>query len=468
MSNNKPIMLMGCTSDAGKSWIAALLCRRLVQRGVDTAPFKAQNMSNNAAATDDGGEIGRAQYLQAQAAKVAATTDMNPVLIKPHCDTQAQVIVQGKRVEDIHAHAWHERKAILWPAVESSLGRLQSKHQQIVIEGAGSPAEVNLRKSDIVNMEVALACEADVYLVVDIDRGGAYAHLLGTMQCMSEQERALVKGFVINKFRGEQALLDDANRWIEQQTGVPIVAVIPYTANQLPEEDSFKHRHSWRAKQLNVALIAYPFASNLEEFDPLFYQSGINIVPVTRYEALGDFDAVILPGAKQVGVARRFLSDSGLDTEIAQFAASDKPLLGICGGMQLLGGAIRDPYQIEGGDVSGLGLLPIETELTPSKTTEKRQVAWQGHTLEGYEIHVGNSVTTSKAEAYIEEGTGWQQGNIAGTYLHGLFENQVFTQAWLSQLGWSGVASDWQAHLDQELDRLCGLLESQLDAIIDR
>ena len=306
VQKNKPIMILGCTSDAGKSLIVTAICRLLANRGVKVAPFKAQNMSNNAAITEDGLEMGRAQYLQAVAARAIPNVLMNPVLLKPSADTFSQVIINGKVDTEISQMPWMDRRDHVWPKVQQSLQRLQDEYQQIVIEGAGSPAEINLRAGDIVNMAVALECQADVYLVSDIDRGGSFAHLLGTWACLAPQEQKLIKGFVLNKFRGDPKLLGNAMEWLEEKTGVPTVANLPYYRHQLPEEDSFRLGSKWQRGKINIALIYYPYASNLDEFDPLLYQHDINLVPVHQNIGLIDFDAVILPGSKNSGVSLEF------------------------------------------------------------------------------------------------------------------------------------------------------------------
>ncbi|MDO6765326.1 cobyric acid synthase [Agarivorans sp. 1_MG-2023] len=464
-STTDPIMFMGCTSDAGKSLVCALMCRFLATRGLDVAPYKAQNMSNNAAVTQEGGEIGRAQYLQAIAAKQTPTIDMNPVLLKPHSEKGAQVVVNGKVSHELLAKDWHQRKAVLWPAVTASLQRLQSKHPLLVIEGAGSPAEVNLRKSDIVNMEVALHTNASVYLIADIDRGGAYAHLLGTWMCLSEAEQQRVKGFVLNKFRGEQALLHDANVWLEEKTGIPIVAVIPWTAHQLPEEDNFFHRSTWQAGSINVALIVYPYASNLDEFDPLIYQQGVNVVPMRDCQDLSQFDAIILPGSKHVAASRAHLAKSGLDNEIIKAASAGVLITGVCGGLQILGEQNLDPNSVEGESFKGLSLLPIITEYSDQKTTRQRQLSWQNSELNCYEIHHGKTLCIEPLASFVEADTGWQLSNVQGSYLHDLFTNKTFRQAWLEHLGWQGECEDWHQVLGKELDRMCDSLDLPLSQL---
>ncbi|MEL0657846.1 cobyric acid synthase [Psychromonas arctica] len=457
---NKPIMILGCTSDAGKSLIVTAICRLLANRGVNVAPFKAQNMSNNAAITEDGLEIGRAQYLQAIAAKVTPSALMNPVLLKPSAETFSQVIINGKVDTDISNMPWMARKKLLWPKVVEALTTLQSEHEQIVIEGAGSPAEINLRQGDIVNMSVALACQADVYLVSDIDRGGSFAHLLGTWACLAEEEQKLIKGFVLNKFRGDPKLLGNAMDWLEEKTGIPTVANLPYHRHQLPEEDSFRLGTTWQHGAINVALIYYPYASNMDEFDALTYQNDVNLVPVQKNQDLSVFDAVILPGSKNSGKSLAFLKETGLDKEIQQFSKMNKLILGICGGLQILGNRINDPLQLEDGNKQGLGIIDLSTTLAYEKSTLQRTFDWAGEKVEAYEIHHGESVVLSEAvKPFINDNMGWQQANIYTSYLHGLFDNAVFYNWFMQQLGAAQNGISWKAHIDQELDKLADMFE---------
>ena len=424
------------------------------------APFKAQNMSNNAAVTPDGLEIGRAQYLQALAARITPQARMNPILLKPSADTYSQVIVMGKFDPEVTALPWLERRAHLWPIVCNALSSLQADYEQVVIEGAGSPAEVNLRQSDIVNMSVAMECGADVYLVADIDRGGAFAHLLGTWMCLTPDERALIRGFVLNKFRGDQALLGNAMDWLQKRTGVPTVAIIPMIRHSLPEEDNLHHRAQRIAGRTNIALIIYPYASNLDEFDPLVYERGVSVVPLRDVEDLSEFDAVILPGSKNTAQSLRCLRESGLADEVERVAVKGVPVMGVCGGMQLLGRQILDPTDLESGSIPGLGLLDVTTTLMADKITRQREVRWTDGDIavRGYEIHHGQTEAGPQAGAHLEDGLGWQQGNVCGVYLHGLFENTAYRQRFLEQIGWHGHAKDWHVFLESELNRVANLI----------
>ena len=448
-------MIMGCTSDAGKSFLVAALCRHFSNLGLRVAPFKAQNMSNNAAVTAEGLEMGRAQYLQAVAARAEPQVRMNPVLLKPSADTQSQVIVLGRVNTTISARPWMERRDSLWPVVTQALDSLVADYDQVVIEGAGSPAEINLRAGDIVNMSVALACQADVYLVADIDRGGAFAHLLGTWLCLAPEEQALVRGFVLNKFRGDPALLGNAMEWLEERTGVPTVAIIPMIAHALPEEDTLHHRARAVAGTINIALLAYPYASNLDEFDPLIHEPGVTVVPLRDFAALDGFHAVILPGSKNTAASLRHLRRTGLAAEVTRVARQGTPVIGVCGGMQLLGHRILDPMRLEDGDVEGLGLLDVTTTLAPEKTTRQRQAQWvDGGVVQGYEIHHGRTQAGPQAGVHLDDDLGWLQGNVRGVYLHGLFENTAYRQRFLEQLGWQGRAEDWHTRLDAALDHV--------------
>lgn len=461
------IMVMGCTSDAGKSFLCSLLCRYFANKEVSVAPFKAQNMSNNAAVTEQGLEIGRAQYFQALAARQVPHTDFNPVLLKPQADVLSQIVVEGVADRTLNSLDWHSRKDRLWPVVQTCLNRVVTQNDVVVVEGAGSPAEVNLRQSDIVNFEVALAVNADVYLVVDIDKGGAYAHLLGTLMCLSERERALVKGFVLNKFRGDESLLKDANDWIYQQTGIAVKAVIPYIRNTLPEEDNFFHRSATEKKAVSVGLMMYPFASNLDEFDSLAYHDQVALVPIKSVTDFDHIDALILPGSKHVHASWRYLDAQGYAEHIIAFAQSKRPVLGICGGLQLLGEHVYDDQGIEGATFRGLGLLPLYTHFQDIKTTRRRTVRWQQADLTCYEIHQGSTVAVAVVDDFIEPNSGFQQGAVYATYLHGLFENNEFVTWFLALLGVKNQQTQhWYDHLDAELDRLETQLRPRIDALL--
>lgn len=454
-------MIMSCTSDAGKSFLVTGLCRHFANQGIGVAPFKAQNLSNNAAVTPEGSEIGRAQYLQAIAARTPPQARMNPVLVKPSGEAYSQVIRLGKFDPEVTAMPWMERREHLWPVVRSALNSLLQEYEQVVIEGAGSPAEVNLRAGDIVNMAVALECQADVYLVADIDRGGAFAHLLGTWACLEPHEQVLIKGFVLNKFLGDPVLLGNAMDWLEERTGIPTVAIIPMIRHALPEEDTLHHQAETTLDHINIALITYPYASNLDEFDPLIHEDAVTVVPLREFARLDRYHAVILPGSKNTAESLRALRQSGLAAEISRASGRGIPILGICGGLQMLGQQICDPHGLEGGDMAGLGLLNVTTTLLPEKTTLQREVrviSGGVSTVKGYEIHHGQTLAGPGARPHLEDGLGWQQGNVWGVYLHGILENTGYRQEFLSRLGWQGQSRDWDSYLDAELDRVAQVI----------
>jgi adenosylcobyric acid synthase len=471
-------MILGCTSDAGKSFLAMALCRALSNRGFRVAPFKAQNMSNNAAVTADGLEIGRAQYAQAVAARVEPDVRMNPILIKPLSDVRGALIMNGRPAPEVEAVPWMERSTFTWPVVESSLLSLIAEFDVVVIEGAGSPAEVNFRASDIVNMRVALAVGAHSYLCSDIDRGGSFAHLLGTWHCLAVEEQALLKGFVLNKFRGDPLLLGDALSWLETKTGVPTVAVVPWIHHQLPEEDRLIIRNAdlatpSRGSSVRIGIILYPFASNTDEFDPLGSVDGLFVETIRNGCSLDGFDAVILPGSRNVTASIEWMRSVGLAEELSALVARGGAILGICGGLQMLGHWVGDPYGVEGGDVAGLCLLGLTTEFAVEKVVKLfvGELIATGEEAVGYEIHHG--VTTvipgSSTEPIFKidgPDVGWKQDNIVGVYGHALLEDTNFRSWWLSTLGKhtnlevsSSATTNWAAQLDAEFDRIAQHLE---------
>lgn len=456
------MMVMGCTSDAGKSFLVTALCRHFANRGVRVAPFKGQNMSNNAAVTPDGLEIGRAQYVQALAARVTPEARMNPILLKPTADTSSQVVVMGRCDATATRTPWLERKARLWPVVRDALNSLLRDFELVVIEGAGSPAEVNLRDTELVNMRVALECDADVYLAVDIDRGGAFAHLLGTFLCLEAPERARIKGFVLNKFRGDPKLLGNAMDWLEERTGVPTVAIVPFVRHALPEEDALHHDARFRRGQLNVALVLYPYASNLDEFDPLLEVPGVNVVPIRAHESLARYAAIVLPGSKNTAESLRYLRASGLADEVLGAAAEGTLVFGVCGGMQLLGRALRDPARVESGDADGLGLLDFETTLEQDKVTRRRETRSEdGAAVRGYEIHHGVTTAGPGVCQHLDGELGWRRDNVIGVCLHGLFENAEYLRWFLERLGWAadGELGDWSQRVEAEIERAARAVE---------
>ncbi|WP_295856451.1 cobyric acid synthase [uncultured Xylophilus sp.] len=436
-------MVLGTSSGAGKSWITTALCRRYSDQGLKVAPFKAQNMSNNARVVA-GGEIGSAQYFQALAARAEPDVRMNPLLLKPEGDTRSQVVLLGQVDAALGAMPWRGRSARVWPQIAAALDALCAENDVVVIEGAGSPAEINLHASDVVNMRVARHTGADCLLVTDIDRGGAFAHLYGTWALLPAEERALIRGFVLNKFRGDAALLAPAPAMLEERTGVPTVAVVPMHWNHgLPEEDGvFDDRASAAGGALHtrVAVIAYPRISNLDEFQPLKNVPGVRLHWARSPADLHGVDWVVLPGSKATAADLAWMRAQGLDRAVADHAAAGGRVLGVCGGLQMLGEALVDLHGVDG-NAAGLGLLPLVTSFAPDKTVRRTETRFGTCTggwaalsdvgLQGYEIRHGHTAEHpamaaqgDRALAVLPDGLGWQnaRGNVLGLYLHGLFE----------------------------------------------
>jgi len=491
----KTLMVQGTSSSAGKSLLVAALCRIYARRGVRVAPFKAQNMSNNAAVCPDGAEIGRAQAVQAMGARIEPAADMNPILLKPEADARSQVVVMGRPWRTLKAGKYYEHKRDLWSVVTAALDRLRAAYDLVIIEGAGSPAEVNLKAGDIVNMAVAGYAQAPVLLVGDIDRGGIFAQLLGTLWLLDPKELRLVRGLVVNKFRGDPALFTDGIRILEERGGVPVVGVIPFLQNLgIPEEDAvaienLKHQapnHGADTGVIDIAVIALPRIANFDDFDPLAAEPGVQVRYVSSRQTLGSPQAVILPGTKSTMADLRWLQAQGLAEAIQELAAEGRAVVGICGGYQMLGRTIRDPDHTESPvDVaSGLGLLLAETVFEKDKATHRAQArllggpGWladlAGQMVRGYEIHMGHTqgdgawleiTERSGTPVSLLEGIVNSKGRIWGCYLHGLFENQALRQAWLSSLGWRGEKSQDQADAGYEegFERLADAVETALD-----
>jgi adenosylcobyric acid synthase len=442
----KSVMVLGTTSGAGKSWLTTALCRYYARQGLKVAPYKAQNMSNNARVVARG-EIGSAQYFQALAARAVPDVRMNPLLLKPEKDTHSQVVLLGQVNAELSRMDWRGRSEMVWPTVAKALDQLRAENDVVVIEGAGSPAEINLKSSDIVNMRVALHAHAACLLVTDIDRGGAFAHLYGTWAMLDEAERGLIKGFVLNKFRGDASLLAPGPQMLQDLTGVPTVATLPmWWQHGLPEEDGVFDDRSTAAGRVRktIAVIAYPRISNLDEFQPLKNVPGVRLKWVrspSELIGLAQFDWIILPGSKNTSADLDWLRAQGLDQAIAAHAGRGGLVLGICGGLQMLGEALVDPHGIDGNG-PGLGLLPLVTRFDEAKTVRHRQAAFapmrgpwsslSGVEVQGYEIHHGQTAPHSAmalagdtVDAVMPEGLAWQNaaGNVLGLYLHGLFED---------------------------------------------
>ena len=451
----KAVMVLGTTSNAGKSFLATALCRWYARQGLKVAPFKAQNMSNNARVVPGlkgrMGEIGSAQYFQALAAHRVPEVRMNPVLLKPEADTMSQVVLLGEVNAALSTLAWRARSEVIWPTARTALHELMVENDVVIIEGAGSPAEINLHSSDYVNMRTALAADAACLLITDIDRGGAFAHLFGTHQLLPANERALIQGFVLNRFRGDAALLAPGPEQLQALTGVPTVAVLPmWRGHGLPEEDGvFDDQDTLAGDGLKIAVIAYPRLSNLDEFQPLRSLPGVRLSWVREPTQLANADWIILPGSKAVAADLAWLRAQQLDLAIARHAAANKPVLGICGGLQMLGESLLDPYQIDGNG-PGLGLLPLVTQFEREKLLRPTSVQfsalaapWQtlsGVSAQGYEIRHGRTAQhPSFADAHVAlrneagEAIGWQQGCVLGLYAHGLFEQPAVMQALFGQ-----------------------------------
>ena len=457
----RSIMFQGTASHVGKSVLTAALCRILHQDGWRVAPFKAQNMSLNSGVTPDGGEIGRAQMLQAQAAGLPPSVDMNPILLKPRGDMTSQVIVHGRPLGDADWRRYRgEYRELTLRAVRDSLARLQAGYEVLVLEGAGSPAEVNLRAGDIANMTAAELADARVLLVGDIDRGGVIASLVGTLALLAPQERARVAGLVINLFRGDPTLFADGVRFLEESTGLPVLGVIPYLPDLgLDEEDAVArgNRDRLPGAVLDVAVIRLPRISNFTDFDPLAAEPGVSVRYIDRPEALGIPDALILPGTKNSLEDLVWLYERGLAAAVARLAGAGVPVLGVCGGYQMLGLDLVDAGAVESHRprLPGLGLLPVRTEFHPEKLTVQAEAEpgpgapdWLAAVgrVRGYEIHMGRTHLLTGAVPLWRltrrggspcadpDGVAAEDGRVLGTYLHGLFENTGFRRAWLNQL----------------------------------
>jgi adenosylcobyric acid synthase len=441
--NARCVMVLGTTSGAGKSWLTTAMCRHYARLGLKVAPYKAQNMSNNARVVQ-GGEIGSAQYFQALAARAEPDVRMNPLLLKPEADTRSQVVLMGQVSKELSAMPWRGRSLHVWPQLAAALDALRAENDVVVIEGAGSPTEINLHDSDVVNMRVALHASARCLLVTDIDRGGAFAHLYGTWALLPPEERALICGFVLNRFRGDASLLAPAPQQLQELTGVPTVATLPmWWQHGLPEEDGvFDDRtRAAGAVTKTVAVVAYPRISNLDEFQPLKNVPGVRLVWARTPADCANADWIVLPGSKSTAADLAWLRQQGLDRAVASHAAKGGGVLGVCGGLQMLGEALIDTHGIDG-NAPGLGLLPLVTQFEADKTVRHVRASFgelagpwsalSGVTASGYEIHHGRTAAHPAMAAagdlateVLPGGLGWQNaaGNVLGVYLHGLFED---------------------------------------------
>ena len=486
----KAIMVVGTTSHAGKSFITAALCRLLARQGWRVAPFKGQNMALNSYVTSTGGEIGYAQAVQAWAAGVNPRVEMNPILLKPQGNMTSQVIIRGKAVDTVAAADYYEKYFDLgWEVVQEALYRLSLEFDLVICEGAGSPAEINLKHRDLTNMRVAKHLNAATILVVDIERGGAFAHVVGTLELLEPSERSLIKGIVINKFRGDKELLRSGVEWLEQHTGIPVLGIIPWSDNILPAEDSldlFDQRKIKYRSELDIKIIRLPRISNFTDFDPLEAEPTVSIKYLNLKDSLGHPDAVIIPGTKTTVADLIAMENSGLAQQLREYAAAGGTILGICGGFQILGQRVIDPEGFEGepGEYKGLNLLPITTILSQNKIARQRQVFSQypqaGLPVDGYEIHQGRSRINQKLKIADEEfhqifddpGLGLVNSSqsIWGCYLHGIFDNGPWRRSWLNYLrkqrGMSSLATgiaNYREEREAGLNSLADIVKSNLN-----
>ena len=467
-------MIQGTGSNVGKSLLVAGLCRAALRRGLKVLPFKPQNMSNNAAVTADGGEIGRAQALQALACGIEPVTDMNPVLLKPETDIGAQVIVQGRRVGTFKARAYGSLKPQLAAAVMESFNRLKSQADLVIVEGAGSPAEVNLRAGDIANMGFARAAGVPVVLAGDIDRGGVIAQVVGTQAVLDPDDNAMIAGFLINRFRGDPRLFDDGYRLIEARTGWRGFGVVPWfpEARLLPAEDALDIASAGEGA-VKVACLALSRIANFDDLDPLKMEPGLTVEMVLPGQPIpGDAGLVILPGSKSTRGDLAFLRAQGWDVDLLAHRRRGGRVLGICGGYQMLGRSVADPEGIEGepGETPGLGLLDVITVMTADKRLARVRAshATTGLPVSGYEIHIGATDGPDRARPFAHvdgrpEGARSADGRVEGSYLHGLFAEDAFRTAWLAGIGAAAGGVAYGAAVEAVLDRLAAHLEAHLD-----
>lgn len=485
----KSIMIQGTMSNVGKSLLTAAICRILKQDGYRVAPFKSQNMALNSYITQDGLEMGRAQVMQAEASGITPSVWMNPILLKPTTDVGSQVIVNGRVVGNMTAADYFQYKSTLVPVILKAYQNLAETNDVIVIEGAGSPAEINLKSRDIVNMGLAQLVQAPVLLVGDIDRGGVFAQLYGTMALLEPEEKAHVKGLVVNKFRGDRAILEPGLRQLADLCGVPVAGVVPYLYLDIDDEDSLSDRFSKREKKglLDVAVIRFPRISNFTDCNPLERLETVSLRYVTKESQLGQPDLILLPGTKSTMADLRWLRESGLETAIQKLAGKGTAVLGICGGYQMLGESLSDPDEVEGGGaMRGMGLLPVHTVFQREKTRtqavgkvlapEGVLKAMDGRSTEGYEIHCGKTETAGKPFLALRRfGStevvydGCQQGNVYGTYLHGLLDAPAFTDGLVGCLlaakgiAYTGQSVSTAAYKEQQYDRLAAAVRSSMD-----
>ncbi|MFF2857944.1 MULTISPECIES: cobyric acid synthase [unclassified Peribacillus] len=487
----RSIMIQGTSSDVGKSLICTAFCRVFANKGLRVVPFKSQNMALNSYVTLDGGEIGRAQGVQAEAARITATTDMNPILLKPKQDMVSEVIVHGKHFLDMNAKSYRSQFVQeAMPIIRKSVEKLQEDYDIIVLEGAGSPAEINLKDRDIANMRMAKLTDAAVILVADIDRGGVFASIIGTLALLDQDERDSVKGIIINKFRGMRELLDDGIEWVEKETGIPVLGVLPYLDVNIEAEDSLA-LSSLRFKKpkkaefpIDVAVLRFPRISNFTDVDPFFDEPGVGVRLVNSVHELGNPDLVILPGTKNTMEDLEWLNRMGLDREIKELRKQGTMIFGICGGFQMLGTKLFDPDAVEGDgeNAYGLSLLPVETVFQAEKKTVQMEGVLSAGIMEGqmnlngFEIHLGRTTLKLQVRPFLllkdgrEDGAISNDNKVMGTYLHGIFHNRLFTRLLVNQIRRNKGLEEVKENVQSDSERreeAYNLLASHLEENID-
>ncbi|CAH0277225.1 cobyric acid synthase [Peribacillus simplex] len=487
----RSIMIQGTSSDVGKSLICTAFCRVFSNKGLRVVPFKSQNMALNSYVTLDGGEIGRAQGVQAEAARITATTDMNPILLKPKQDMVSEVIVHGKHFLDMNAKSYRNQFVQeAMPIIRKSVEKLQEDYDIIVLEGAGSPAEINLKDRDIANMRMAKLADAAVILVADIDRGGVFASIIGTLALLDKDERDCVKGIIINKFRGMRELLDDGIDWVEKETGIPVLGVLPYLDVNIEAEDSLA-LSSLRFKKpkkaefpIDVAVLRFPRISNFTDVDPFFDEPGVGVRLVSSVHELGNPDLLILPGTKNTMEDLEWLNRMGLDRAINELRKQGTMIFGICGGFQMLGTKLFDPDAVEGDgeNAEGLSLLPVETVFQAEKKTVQMEGVLSAGIMEGqmnlngFEIHLGRTTLKSQVRPFLllkdgrEDGAISNDNKVMGTYLHGIFHNRLFTRLLVNQIRRNKGLEEVKENVQSDSERreeAYNLLASHLEENID-
>lgn len=485
LENSPCIAILGTGSDVGKSIITTALCRLLANQGIRIAPYKAQNMSNNSGVTPEGLEMGRAQIVQAEAAKIPPHVDMNPILLKPTSDIGSQVVLLGRASENTTAAEYHDKKEVFFSTAAAALDRLRRQYELLILEGAGSCAEVNLMDSDIVNLRIADYVQASVILVADIHRGGVFAQILGTLECLKPAQRDRIKGFIINRFRGDIRLFEDGVRWIENKTGKKVFGVLPwYDHINIEPEDSVvieqpKRVTSGRNSKPCIAVVRLPHISNFNDFNPLSMLPELAVFFLEKTQDLSNFQAVILPGSKNTRFDLAWLHTSGWTEQIKAYVQHDGHVLGICGGYQMLGDFVHDPEGIEGqpGSTKGLALLPVETELKAPKVTTLTDFCRENVHGTGYEIHMGQTHRKGGAplfqvKARNSESTSDEDGcistefNSMGTYIHGIFDNPAVTRFWLNHIGLKDIKPSQLQGIDarnRDYDLLAEHFERHVD-----